>query len=265
MKLKDKIILITGGSSGIGRASALLLAQEGAILILQARSIDKLKSTAAEIEALGAQVHYYTTDLKSPEAIEKAADQMIEEVGLPEVIINSAGEGEWLSLKEASLAHFKKTIESPYLATAYTCKVFYDRMEVRAQGHFIIINSAASYFSFPGVTGYAAARWALLGFAKALQADLFQSHFKVSLVSFGKVDSPYFTNNPVSENRIPKISDWLVPTLSVEDAAKVILKTVKSPKNTTIRPTMMNVLVKMYPFFPKMFSYLMRKTGHHAN
>lgn len=264
MELKNKVILITGGSSGIGKASALLLAKEGAIIILQARSIDKLKSTAAEIEALGAQAHYYSTDLKSPEAIEKAADQMIEEVGLPEVIINSAGEGEWLSLKEATLAHFKDTIESPYLATAYTCKVFYDRMKEGTEGHFIIINSAASYFSFPGVTGYAAARWAMLGFAKALQADLYKSNFKVSMVSFGKVDSPYFTNNPVSENRIPKISDWLVPLMSVEDAARMILKRVKSPKNTTIRPMMMKVLVSMYPFFPRMFSYLMRKTGHQA-
>lgn len=264
MKLKNKVILITGGSSGIGKASALLLAKEGAIVILQARNIDKLKATAQEIEAIGGKVYYYSTDLKSADAIQKAADQMVQEVGLPEVIINSAGEGEWLSLKEATLAHFKETIESPYLATAYTCKVFYDRMKDRNQGHFIIINSAASYFSFPGVTGYSVARWAMLGFAKALQADLYQSHFKVSLVSFGKVDSPYFSNNPVSEDRIPKISDWLVPTMTVEEAAQVIVKRVKSPKNTTIRPMMMNILVKMYPFFPRMFSYLMRKTGYQA-
>lgn len=264
MELKDKIILITGGSSGIGKASALLLAKEGATIILQARSIDKLQKAVHEIETLGGKAYYYSTDLKCADAIEKTADQMIEEIGLPDVIINSAGEGEWLSLKEATLAHFKETIESPYLATAYTCKVFYDRMKERAQGHFIIINSAASYFSFPGVTGYAAARWAMLGFAKALQVDLYQSHFKVSLVSFGKVDSPYFTNNPVSENRIPKISDWLVPTMTVEEAAQVIVKRVRSPKKTTIRPMMMNILVKMYPFFPRIFSYLMRKTGHQS-
>jgi len=264
MENKDPLILITGGSSGIGKASALSLAKAGARIILLARNLEKLKSAAMEIEAIGGTVSYYSTDLKDIHAIEETADLIIKEVGLPDVIINSAGEGEWLSLKEASIHHFKETIESPYLATAYTCKVFYDRMQDRKQGHFMIINSAASYFSFPGVTGYSAARWAMLGFAKALQADLYNSHFKVSLIAFGKVDSPYFTSNPVSEDRIPKISDWLVPTMTVEEAAAVVLKRVKSPKKTTIRPMMMNVLVKMYPFFPRMFSYLMRKTGHQA-
>ena len=136
MELKDKIILITGGSSGIGKASALLLAKEGATIILQARSIDKLQKAVHEIETLGGKAYYYSTDLKCADAIEKTADQMIEEIGLPDVIINSAGEGEWLSLKEATLAHFKETIESPYLATAYTCKVFYDRMKERCSRPF---------------------------------------------------------------------------------------------------------------------------------
>lgn len=264
MNLQDKIILITGASSGIGKATAILLAKQGAHIILQARSIDKLKSVTKEIATLGGKSSFYSTDLINPVAVEEAADQMINEVGLPDIIINSAGAGEWLSLKEASLLHFKETIDSPYLATAYTCKVFYDRMQQRAHGHFIVINSAASYFSFPGVTGYAAARWAMLGFSKALQADLYKSDFKVSLIAFGKVDSPYFSTNPISEDRIPKISDFLVPVMSVDETAKVIMKVIKSGKKTTIRPIMMNILVKMYPFFPRMFSYLMRKTGYQA-
>ena len=73
---------------------------------------------------------------------------------------------------------FETTMASPYLATAFTCKVYYDKMQARGHGHFIIINSAASYYSFPYAIGYTAARYAMLGYARALQADLYDSNFR---------------------------------------------------------------------------------------
>ncbi len=131
-------------------------------------------------------------------------------------------------------------------------------MKKRGTGHFIIVNSAASYFSFPGATGYNPARWAMLGFAQSLQADLFNTPFKVSLVALGKVDSPYFINNPVSEERIPKISNWLIPTLSDKQAAEVIVQNVNNPKNHVIRPKILSFFVFLNRLFPGIFRWLMR-------
>lgn len=259
--MKNKLILITGGSSGIGKAAAIELHRQGAKIIIQARGLEKLKAAAMEIDPSGRGVSYYSTDLTDEKAVLSSAKEIIQNDGVPDVIINSAGAGEWLSLKEASVSHYKETMDSPYIATALTCKVFYDKMQERGSGHFIIINSAACYFAFPGATGYTPARWAMLGFSRSLQADLYNSGFKVSMIAFGKVESPYFENNPRSEERIPKIANWLMPTMSLKATGMVIAKTVKTRKRTVNKPLMLSILVFFNRFLPGMFGWLMRMTG----
>lgn len=260
--MNNKLILITGGSSGIGKAAAMQLHSQGAKIILQARNLEKLQNAALEIDPSGNSVSYYATDLTDQDAVELSAEKIIENEGLPDVIINSAGSGEWLSFKEATLSHFKNTMNSPYLATAFTCKVFFDKLQERGNGHFIIVNSAAAYFSFPGATGYTPARWAMLGFSRSLQADLFKTNFKVSMIALGKVDSPYFQNNPISEDRIPKIANWLVPTMSQKAAGKVIAKNVHTKRAIVIKPFSMALFVFLNTLFPGIFRWLMRVTAY---
>ena len=259
--MKDKLILITGGSSGIGKATAMALFKKGAKIILQARNIDKLKLTVNEIDPSGKRISTYSTDLTNQDSVEASAKAIIEKEGLPDIIINSAGAGEWLSFNEATPSHYKETMDSPYIATALTCKVFYDYMQKRGSGRFIIVNSAACYFSFSGATGYTPARWAMLGFSKSLQADLYDTNFKVSMVALGKVDSPYFANNPVSEERIPRIVNWLVPTLSVKQGGNIVAKSISSNKNIIIKPFLMKVFVILNRVMPGVFSWLIRITG----
>ncbi len=258
MKAANQLILITGGSSGIGKAAAIELARQGAEIIIQARNRDKLKAAAAEIEAAGGKVHTYSTDLTDGKAVEQAAAQITQEVGLPDVIINSAGAGDWLSLKEASVLHYEETMASPYLATAFTCKAFYDLMQSRGSGHFIVVNSVACFFSFPKATGYTPARWAMLGFARAMQADLHGTPFRLSFIALGKVNSPYFTNNPVSEDRIPRIAEMLIPTMTEAASGKAIARLVRSPRNMTVKPFLMGMFVAMNRFVPGLFRWLMR-------
>lgn len=260
--MNSKLILITGGSSGIGKAAAIQLHRQGAKIILQARNLEKLKNTVLEIDPLGNRVSYYSTDLTDQDSVELSAHKIIENEGLPDVVINSAGSGEWLSFKEASLSHFKNTMDSPYLTTALTCKVFFNKMQERGNGHFIIINSAAAYFSFPGATGYSPARWAMLGFSRSLQADLFNTNFTVSMIALGKVDSPYFQNNPISEDRIPKIANWLVPTMSQKAAGNIIAKNVSTKRAIVIKPFIMALFVFLNRLFPGIFRWLMRITGY---
>lgn len=259
--MKNKLILITGGSSGIGKAAAIELNKQGAKVILQARNLKKLQAAATEISSAENPVSYYSTDLTNEESVRTSAKKIIDEVGIPDVVINSAGSGEWLTFKEATVGHYKSTIDSPYLATAFTCKVFYDHMQSRGNGHFIIINSAASYFSFPGATGYTPARWAMLGFFRGLQADLYNSNFDISLIALGKVSSPYFENNPISEDRIPKIANWLVPTLTTQQAGQIIAQTVNTKRAEVIKPYIMSVFVFFNRIFPGIFRWLMRITS----
>ena len=260
--MNNKLILITGGSSGIGKAAAIELHKLGANIILQARDIGKLKSASMEIDALGNRVSYYSTDLSDQDSVESSAKKIIENEGLPDVVINSAGSGEWLSFKEADLSHYKNSMDSPYIATALTCKLFFDKMQERGNGHFIIINSAAAYFSFPGATGYTPARYAMLGFSRSLQADLFNTDFKVSMVVLGKVKTAYFDSNPKSEDRIPKVANWLISTMSAKAAGAVVVKTVKSKREIVIKPLTMSLFILLNRFFPRILRWLMRITGY---
>ncbi len=200
----------------------------------------------------------YQPTLADWEEVERDADYIVSNIGIPDVVINSAGAGEWLSLNETTMEHFNETINSPYLAAAHTCKAFFDRMLKRGRGQFIIINSAACYFSFPGATGYTSARWALLGLSRSLQADLRTTNFGVNMLAFGKVKTPYFTNNPISEERIPKIVDQLIPTLSETEAAQIICRNLFVKNKEFIFPWQMRISVILNRWFPGVFKVLMQ-------
>ncbi len=262
MDLKNKLVLITGASSGIGEAAAKLLAQHDAEVILLARSKDKLERVASEIESKGGKAHVLPVDLSIAEEVRHTASLIIQQVGIPDILINNAGAGQWLSIEESKEEDFRKMIEAPYLAAAYVTQAFIKYMIDRNSGQIITINSAACYFTFAGALGYISSRWALRGFTDALRDDLFQTNIKVSMIVAAKVDSPYFTNNPGSEDRIPKIAVALAGTLTVDEVARAILKTIRTGKKTTIIPWVMALSVWLNRFFPGIFRILMRKTGY---
>lgn len=239
-------------------ASVRQFVQQGARVVIVARNIDKLKAAIQEIDPSGQSVSYYSADLTDQASVERLADEIIQHEGLPDIVVNSAGAGEWLSLEEATPSHFIETINSPYLVTALTCKVFYDRMQQRGNGHFILLNSVACYFSFPRVVGYGPARWAMLGLARSLQADLNGTDFKVSMIALGKVQTPYFVQNARSEDRIPKVVKWLVPTMTEETAGRVVVRTAKSRRKIVNRPWQMAIFIELNRFFPGIFRWLTR-------
>ena len=262
MRVKDKIILITGASSGIGAASARLLAAKGAIVVLQARGVGNLNKVAVEIRALGGTAHVYPVDLTQYEEVNAVAERIISNVGLPEVIINGAGAGQWLSIFESQSQDFEQQMAAPYYAAAYTTKAFIDQMKARDSGHIININSIACYFNIPGAIGYMAARHAMRGFSNALYADLYHTNLNASMIAAGKVDTAYFENNPGSAERIPKISTTLVHTMSVDEVAKAVLRTIGTKKRVVVIPFMMRVFVWLNRFIPGFFDMLSRWTGY---
>ncbi|MBL4752893.1 MAG: SDR family NAD(P)-dependent oxidoreductase [Flavobacteriales bacterium] len=265
MSVKNKIILITGASSGIGAASAKLLASKGAIVVLQARGEANLNKVATVIQEKGGLAHVYPVDLTKYVEVNAVAERVISEVGLPDVIINGAGAGHWLSIFESQSQDFEEQMAAPYYAAAYTTKAFIDQMKERDSGHIININSIACYFNIPGAIGYVAARHAMRGFSSSLYTDLHHTNLHASMIAAGKVDTAYFENNPGSAERIPKISTTLVHTMSVDEVARAVLRTIKTRKKVVVIPFMMRVFVTMNRFVPGFFDMLSRWTGYRAN
>ena len=260
MKIEGKIILITGASSGIGKACAINLAEHGAQVILQARGEEALREVANTIESNGGKASVYPVDLSDFNQINSSAERIKSEVGVPDVIVNNAGMGKWLFIEETDNAEIEQMMSVPYFAAFHTTRAFINEILERNSGHIINVNSPASLLAFPAASSYTGARWALRGFNDALRADMNGTKIRVTMLVAAKVSSSYFDNNPGSEERLPKIS-VLFGTLTPEQVAKSIHGCIKSPRNYVIIPFLLAVVVWFNRIFPSIEEWLVFKTS----
>lgn len=254
---KSKNIVITGASSGIGAQAARQIAALGARVILLARTEEKLQQVAESIRKQGGEADIYPVDLSDSAAVEVVAQKIKKEIGIPDVLINNAGSGRWLSISETSADEAKKMIELPYLAAFNITREFIEEMRARGDGHIINLTSVASFLPTSQSIGYSAARYALRGFSEALRSELLDSGVVVSLAVFGKVASDYWEHNPGSEERVPKATPFM-PTLSTEDVANELIKVLKNKRRIVIKPGIFRLLFWLHRNFPDVVSKQMR-------
>ena len=232
MDLTGKAVLITGASSGIGEATARALAAGGARVVLVARSADKLATIAADITAKGGGALAVAADLAQPEDVARMAETARREAGVPDVLINNAGAGRWLSVMETSPEEARRMIELPYLAAFYTTRAFLPEMVARRSGHIVNVTSPASFMAWPNAAAYIAARQALRGLSDGLRLEVAKEGIGVSLVVLGTVESSYWEHNPGSRERVPK---GFAP-LTTAQAAETIIRAITNAKSFVVRP-----------------------------
>jgi len=229
--LQNRLCLITGASSGIGKATALAAGRAGARVILLARSPDKLEQVAAQLSRTGREAHVFPVDLGDPVATGRVAERILAELGTPDILINNAGSGRWLYTEETDPTEVLDMVRVPYLAAFWITHFFLPGMLDRNQGHIINVTSPASFVTWPGATAYTAARWAVRGFTRALQADLRHTAIRVTLFTAGEVSSTYWENNSGSYERVPGINRML-PRYTPDQIAHHLLRAIeKRPAN----------------------------------
>lgn len=261
MNPRDKLALVTGASSGMGRAIAKALAGAGAEVILLARKRSLLDQTAAEISAAGGRVHAIPVDLGNPEEVETAAAKIRAEIGIPDIIVNNAGSGKWRFIDETTPEEAAQMMALPYFAAFYLTRAFYGEMLERNSGHIVNVSSVGSRFVWPGATAYIAARWAVRGFTEALRADLHGTGIAVTLYESGVVDSPYWENNPGSRERVPKMGN-LVPTVTTAQVGEAVVRGIKRNRKLIVIPFMMKMTYWQHAVFPWAVQWLMTVTGY---
>ncbi len=264
MDLNGKTMLITGASSGIGAATARAAAREGARVILLARTQAKLEQVAGEIRkdgGDGGRVAVFPVDLTDAQAVAEVAAQVTAELGTPDVIFNNAGTGRWLFAEETSPQDAVAMMAAPYFAAFFVTRAFLPAMLERDSGTIIAMTSVAAWMAWPGATAYTAGRWAMRGFAEALRADLANTHIRTMLVTFAKVQSSYFENNPGSEERVPGVQSML-PVLTPGQAAAAIVQGIKRDQREVAAPLMLRATLIMNALFPSVTRRLMASTGY---
>jgi NADP-dependent 3-hydroxy acid dehydrogenase YdfG len=253
-----KLALITGASSGIGAATARLLAAEGYKVVLVARRRDALDAVAADI---GISAVVEPCDASNGDAVIAMAERVRSEHGVPDVIVNSAGAGKWKRIEHTPPDEAVSMMGAPYFAAFNTTYAFMNDMLDRNSGVLIHISSPVSLFTFPSAVGYAASRWAMRGMHQALCDDLYWTGVRSCHLVLGKVSSEYFDDDPLSEGRIPKLAKT-VRTLTPDDCAKIIARMIRRPRREAVYPFMMRIYYWMYLLFPWVTRQLLRLTGH---
>ena len=261
MELNGKTALITGASSGMGVGIAKAFANAKVSVILLARRKDLLDKVADKIKSSGGKAFVYSVDLTDAQAVEEITNKIKTEVGIPDIIINNAGAGQWKFVDETSAEEAVQMMAVPYFAAFYITKAFLSDMLKRNSGHIVNMSSVASRFVWPGATAYTAARWAIRGFTEALRADLDNTNINLTLYESGVVDSAYWENNPNSRERLPKMAQ-LVPILTTERVGAAIVNAVRKHKKLVVIPLMMKITYWQHAVVPWAVQWLMTKTGY---
>lgn len=254
------VAVVTGASSGIGAATARLLAANGLRVVLVARREERLEALAEEIGAAGGEVLVEALDAADGAAVESMAERVRTQWCPPSLVVNSAGAGVWRFLEETSPDGIVEMMGAPYLAAANVCRAFMSDMLAAGGGGLIHIGSPASLMPWPGATAYTASRWALRGLHEALRMDLVGTGVTSSLIYFGEVSSEYFEANPDSHEFIPTIGGW-IPVTTPERCAEVVLEVVRRPRPVVFHPFALKLMWWSAMLAPAPTRWLIARSG----
>ncbi|WZO98819.1 SDR family NAD(P)-dependent oxidoreductase [Isosphaeraceae bacterium EP7] len=191
MQLSGRVAIVTGAGSGIGRASAVLLAMQGAKVGLLARSRDDLEEVAAEIRGFGGEALPLEADVSRPDQVENAVEALVADYGRLDIVFANAGvNGVWAPLEELEPREWQETLTTNLMGTFLTVK--YAAPHLKKRGGSVIVNSSINgtrVFSNTGATAYACSKAGQVAFAKMIALELAPHKVRVNVICPGAIET----------------------------------------------------------------------------
>jgi NAD(P)-dependent dehydrogenase (short-subunit alcohol dehydrogenase family) len=221
-RFADKVVVITGASAGVGRATARAFAREGAKVALIARGQEGLEAARREIEIGGGTAICIALDVADAQALDGAADRTERELGPIDIWVNNAMVTVFAPVDEIGADEFKRVTEVTYLGGVYGAMAALKRMRARNRGTIVQVSSALAYRSIPLQSAYCGAKHALAGFVDALRCELAheRSPIHVTAVQMPALNTPQFG---WARNKLPHRPQPVPPIFQPEVAADAIL------------------------------------------
>jgi NAD(P)-dependent dehydrogenase (short-subunit alcohol dehydrogenase family) len=229
MKNKSEVVVVTGGSAGVGRAVVRKFAQAGARIGVLARGTERLEETQHEVAELGGQALAISTDVADAGQVESAAQRIEEEFGPIDIWINNAMTSVFSPVKDMTAAEFRRVTDVTYLGYVHGTMSALKRMLPRDRGCIVQVGSALAYRSIPLQAAYCAAKHAIRGFTDSLRSELIHdgSHVQLTAVHLPAINTPQFS---WVKSRLPRRAQPVPPIYQPEVAAEAIYHAAHHPR-----------------------------------
>jgi len=227
--VRGKIVLITGASSGIGKATAVKVADAGATVLLVARSAEKLEETRDEIVAAGGSAHIHRCDMSDIEDIERMAEEVLGYHGHVDILVNNAGRSirRSVALSYDRFHDFERTIQLNYLGALRLILALLPTMRARKQGHIINISSIGTQTNPPRFSAYVASKAALDAFSRVIASEVKDDRVHLTTINMPLVRTPMIAPTRMYD---------MFPAITPEEAAEMIAKAmVGKPKKVATK------------------------------
>ena len=242
-KLTGKVALVTGASSGIGAATAIALAEEGAKVVLSARRADRMQEVAERIKGAGGSAIAIIGDV----SVEADADRMVSETvnayGQIDIVVNNAGVMLLGPIADADLEDWRRMININVLGLMYVTHAALPHMKSRNAGHIVNISSTAGRMARAGAGVYNASKWGVGAFSESLRQELHKTKIRVTIIEPGIVATELrdHITNATAKQQINDMANAMV-MLEPEDVSASIIYAVTQPERVNvneilIRPT----------------------------
>lgn len=242
-KLEGKVAIVTGASAGIGEATAIALALEGAKVVLAARRGDRLEALAQRIADSGGEALPIITDITDENQVQNLVQKTNAEFGRIDILVNNAGVAFVGPIDGANTSDWRRMIDINIVGLLYATHAVLPILKAQGTGHIVNISSVAGRTAREDIAVYNATKWAVNGFSEALRKEVYKHNIRVTIIEPGLVNTEINqnVNDPVVKKRSEERRQSVTP-LESEDIAAAIVYAVTQPQRVNvneilIRPT----------------------------
>jgi short-subunit dehydrogenase len=258
---RPEVVVVTGASAGVGRATVRAFAKQGAHIALLARGLDGLEAAAEEVARLGGKALVLPVDVANAGEVEEAAQRVEETFGPIDIWINNAMTSVFSPVKEMEAAEYQRVTEVCYLGTVYGTLSALRRMLPRNRGTIVQVSSTLAYRGIPLQSAYCGAKHAIQGFTDSLWAELIHdnSQVHVAMVHLPALNTPQFS---WVKSRLPNKGQPVEPIYQPEVAAEAILWAAHNKRRELTVGGKNTLILWGNKFLPRLGDWYLGKTGY---
>lgn len=256
MNSADKVVLITGASSGIGRATAILTGKTRLPVIIAARRMDRLAEVAREIEAAGGKVLALQTDISDELQVAAMIDKSLQHFGRIDVLINNAGVGLYATVDETTPEQMDRLWRTNYMGTFYAIRRVLPVMRKQQSGQIIVVASMSGRRGAAFKSAYCATKFAQIGLLESLRMELVNTNIKCTLIFPGGTQTEFFEVIENPGNRDVKLYGSVQ---TADQVAAEILNAIQNPRTEVITQRLGRLQILLNAFSPDLADWLVGK------